>query len=152
MTTVNGALIGFFGGLLTGPLMLVWLIGSSFISSDIYMGSTAVLGPFMWGIEATILGLLVGTLVGAVLGVRGVQFRTRRSWAKFGAAVMGSVGILIAALTSAQGSGSFKWATLLMIGMFVFAPALAGGTVGYVAGLLGGEDQTRTGGSGSSAP
>ena len=73
----RGAIIGLVDGLLTGPTMLVWLLVFSVVRPDKHLGSTAVLGPFMGGIQSTVFGVVFGALAGAIalLGIRLIGLR-----------------------------------------------------------------------------
>lgn len=133
----RGALIGSVSGLLTGPAMLIWLVVYSFVSPGEHLGSTAILGPLMGGVQSTILGALLGAAVGAVVHRVGAGLTSVQSCIAFGAILMGSIGILLAFWDYSANPDRFAaWPTMIL-GMDVAAPLLAGLLVGLLVAKLG---------------
>jgi hypothetical protein len=122
----RGAWIGLVGGLLTGPMMLVWLLLYSAMRPNDHLGSTAALGPFMGGIVSTILGAVFGAVGGLALGMNRVESANRRRCVLFGAVLMGLIGTL-ESLSDITGSPErFKSWPVMLLGMDLLCPILAG--------------------------
>jgi len=106
--------------------MLVWLLLYSAMRPNDHLGSTAALGPFMGGIVSTIFGAVFGAVGGGALGMNRVESANRRRCVLFGAVLMGLIGAL-GALNDFVGSPErFKTWAVMVLGMDVLCPILAG--------------------------
>jgi hypothetical protein len=94
MAMRKGALIGLLSGLLSGAAMLLWLVVYSFVRPTAALGSTAILGPVMGGVQSTVLGILLGAGGGGLCGLFQVRLAGPMRAAVFGAIVMGIAGIV----------------------------------------------------------
>ncbi len=129
------ALIGLVGGLLTGPAMFLWLLIYSATSRH-DLGSTAVLGPLVGGISGTGLGVTLGAVAGAICGFFGIPFRDRRRCLLFAVALMGFVGFLTALGDYLQNPYRFGTWPLMILGMDMISPVLAGLAAGSLVGTF----------------
>ncbi|HEV8002921.1 MAG TPA: hypothetical protein VGP63_23755 [Planctomycetaceae bacterium] len=125
----RGTAIGLFSGMLTGPIMLVWLLAYSFARPNPALGSTAILGPISGGIATSILGLMLGAVAGAVVGLFGIQLAGRRC-VLFGVILMAIIGILEAFIDCANSPERFAAWFAMVIGMDLVCPILAGAAIG----------------------
>ena len=132
----TGGLIGLVSGLLTGPIMLLWLVIYSLLRPNDDLGSTAALGPFSGGITSTILGCVPGVVAAAFVGLAGRQLSGLRRSVLFGAILMAVVGTLQALLDHLGSPERLAaWLTLIA-GMDVAAPIVAGIVGGAIVGRL----------------
>jgi hypothetical protein len=130
----RGALIGLVGGLFAGPTMLLWLLLYSFVRPNRDLGSTAILGPFMGGIESTVLGTVFGAVAGAVCGLLGIHFKGLRRCILFAAILMAVVGTLEAFGDYSTNPERFAAWAAMIIGMDVACPIMAGIAAGALIG------------------
>ena len=122
----RGDLIGLVGGLLTGPVMLAWLFLYSAVTPNRDLGSTAALGPFIGGFESTLLGVILGGVIGAVASLMRIELSSLSRCALFGAFVMGSIGILLALGDYFGSPERFAAWGAMIVGMDVACPLVAG--------------------------
>jgi len=112
--------------------MLVWLFVYSAMRPDKPLGSTAVLGPFMGGIQSTVFGVVFGAIAGSVAGLLGNPLIGLRRCVVFGVILMGINGSLMVFGDYYGNPERFAAWTTMIVGMDVASPVLAG----IVAGAL----------------
>jgi hypothetical protein len=130
----RGATIGLLSGLLTGPTMLLWMLLYSFVRPNRDLGSTAILAPFMGGVESTVLGIVLGAVAGGVTGLLGIGLTGLRRCILFAAILMTVVGTLEAFGDYSTNPERFAAWTAMIIGMDVACPIVAGIVAGSLIG------------------
>src|SRR5579862_3137214 len=132
----RGALIGLVAGLLTGPMMLIWLLLYSAVRPNEHLGSTAALGPVLGGVVSTILGAVVGAVAGGALGMNRVESANRQRCILFGAILMGLIGASGALIDITGTPERFKSWPVMLLGMDLLCPILAGIAAGALVARL----------------
>lgn len=117
-------------------MMLVGLLLYSAVRPNEHLGSTAALGPFMGGIVSTILGAIFGAVGGLALGMNRVESANRRRCILFGAVLMGLIGALGVLNDIAGSPERFKKWPVMLLGMDLLCPILAGIAAGALVARL----------------
>jgi hypothetical protein len=125
-SVLRGAIVGVVAGILTGPIVLAWLLVDSILEPKMAMGTQTALGPLMVGIPATGLGFCLGPVAGALAGINDVEPDNIRGSVVFGVILMGAVGALMTAVMYFSNPPNFVHSTMMIIGMFLASPILAG--------------------------
>jgi hypothetical protein len=132
----KGATIGLVSGLLTGPTMFLFIAMYPFALPNEFGQLEAFLVPFSNGICSTIFGVAFGIIVGAVGGLSGIRLRGMRRCVLFGVIAMGCVGVLVTFLEFFRFGNISPTQPLLIVGLDLLSPILAGMAGGTLAGAL----------------
>jgi hypothetical protein len=130
---------GLFGGLFTAAVMFEFLMAAFpvLLNAHVMGPTSATLTPFLSGIYASLFGSILGSVAGAAAGGAGLDLRSGKRGALFGAILLAALGLypLIQSLHSG---------IALALVLFLFCPVLGGATAGALTGAVAGRLASKT--------
>ena len=133
----KGALIGLVGGLLSGPLILAWLLIECSLKIYSPAGGSLFFVPFLGAGSLTLVGVSLGACAGGIIGASGIRLRNVRASTLFGMALLGGIGTLWVSHIYLSAPPDVKYSASLLIGELIVAPLVAGAAAGALVGKAG---------------
>jgi hypothetical protein len=131
---LKGALIGLVGGLLSGPMILAWLLIECSLKTYSPEGGSLFFVPFLGGACLTVVGTGLGACVGAIIGASGIRLGHVRASTFFGMVLFGFIGTLWVSCICLSARPDVKHSASLLIGELIIAPLIAGAAGGALIG------------------